>query len=113
MRAGLNIYAREPAAFNEASRRTGTRFARFAGAAVANMNAYQSARELATNLEAALPSRATIDQAQGILIERHKLTADRAFEVLVHASMASNRKLRDVADHLVSTGELIVPPRRK
>jgi GAF domain-containing protein len=111
--AGLNIYAREPAAFDEPSRRTAARFARFAGTAVANMYAYQSAREIADNLQVALQSRAVIDQAKGILIERHKLTADQAFQVLVHASMGVNQKLRDVAEHLVHTGELLTPPGRR
>jgi GAF domain-containing protein len=107
--AGMNVYAREPAAFDNASRAAATRFARFAGTAAANMHAYESARNMADNLQAALVSRATIDQAKGILIERHKLTPDQAFQVLVHASMGTNRKLRDVADHLVQTGELLTP----
>jgi len=111
--AGLNIYAREPAAFDEDSRRIGHRFARFAGIAVANMHAYESARERADHLQIALESRAVIDQAKGILIERYKLTSDEAFKMLAQASMAGNRKLRDVADHLVTTGELLVPPSRK
>src|SRR4051794_30700553 len=106
MGAALNIYAREPAAFTEDSRQAGRRFARFAGVAVANMYAYQNARELADNLQAALKSRALIDQAKGILMERFKLTADQAFKLLAQASMAANRKLRDIADHLVATGEL-------
>ncbi|MBB3674686.1 GAF and ANTAR domain-containing protein [Modestobacter versicolor] len=110
--AGLNIYAREAAAFDDDSRRIGHRFARFAGVAVANLNAYQSAREQADNLQVALESRAVIDQAKGILIERYKLTADEAFKLLAQASMASNQKLRLVADHLVTTGELIMPPSR-
>ncbi len=108
--AGLNIYAREPAAFDDASRAAAARFARFAGTAAANMHAYESARDMADNLQAALLSRAVIDQAKGILIERHKLTPDQAFQVLVHASMGTNRKLRDVAEHLVLTGELLTPP---
>jgi AmiR/NasT family two-component response regulator len=37
------------------------------------------ARNLAANLQAALNSRAVVDQAKGILMERHKLTADQAF----------------------------------
>jgi AmiR/NasT family two-component response regulator len=40
-------------------------------------------------------------------MERHKLTADQAFQLLAHASMHSNRKVRDIADHLVHTGELL------
>lgn len=109
MAAGLNIYAREAEAFDEDGRRKATEFARFAGIAVANMCAYRSARELADNLEKALQSRAVIDQAKGVLIERHKLTAEQAFQLLTQASMRTNRKLRDVADHLVHTGEFLGP----
>jgi AmiR/NasT family two-component response regulator len=72
----------------------------------------RNARNLAANLQAALNSRAVIDQAKGILMERHKLTADQAFKFLAQASMAANRKLRDIAGHLVVTGELLLPPRR-
>jgi GAF domain-containing protein len=112
MGAALNIYAREPAAFDDGDREVAQRFARFAGVAVANMHAYQSARELSDNLQAALENRAVIDQAKGILIERHKLTVDQAFEMLAQASMATNRKLRDIAEQLVRTGVLARPPRR-
>lgn len=111
MAASLNVYAHEPGAFDDDSRGAATEFARFAGVAVANMRAYQSARELADNLQTALESRAVIDQAKGILIERHHLTAEQAFQHLVQASSRSNRKLREVADRLVQTGELAAPPR--
>ena len=70
------------------------------------MHAYQSVRDRADNLQAALESRAVIDQAKGVLIERYKLTPDQAFQLLARASMNADRKLRDVADHLVHTGEL-------
>ena len=113
--AGLNVYSREPGAFDDATRSTATEFARFAGTAAANMHAYASARDLSDNLQAALESRATIDQAKGILMERHKLTPDQAFQLLAQASMATNTKLRDLADHLLATGELLAPrprPRR-
>jgi GAF domain-containing protein len=112
MGAALNIYGREAAAFDDESRSTGKKFARFAGVAMANMHAYQSAREVADNLQLAMESRAAIEQAKGILIERHKLTPDEAFKFLAQASMATNRKLRDIADHLVATGELVRPPHR-
>jgi len=108
----LNIYARTPEAFDEDARTAATRFGPYAAVAAGNLYAYQSARGLADNLQRALESRAVIDQAKGILMERHKLTADQAFQELVHASMHANRKVRDVADHLVMTGELpAVTPR--
>src|SRR4051794_8454461 len=102
----LNIYARRPQAFDEDSRRAATKFAPYAAVATGNLHAYQSARNLAANLQTALETRAVIDQAKGILMERHKLTADQAFQVLAQASMKTNRKLRVVAADLVHTGEL-------
>jgi len=102
----LNIYARTANAFDEASRSVATRFGPYAAVATGNLYAYQSARDMADNLQAALESRAVIDQAKGILIERYKLTADQAFQLLAQVSMKANRKLRDIADELVRTGEL-------
>jgi GAF domain-containing protein len=100
----LNIYAREPDAFDEDARAAATGFGPYAAIAVANMHAYESARSMADNLRVALETRAVIDQAKGILMERHKLTADQAFQVLSRVSMNSNRKVRDIADDLVHTG---------
>jgi GAF domain-containing protein len=102
----LNIYARKPNAFDEDSRAAAARFAPYAAVAVSNMRAYQEARDTADNLQVALESRAVIDQAKGILMERYKLTADQAFQLLAGASMQTNTKLRTVADQLVLTGEL-------
>jgi GAF domain-containing protein len=101
----LNIYARKPHAFGEDSRSVATRFAPYAAVAAANMYAYQDARDMAGNLQAALESRAVIDQAKGILMERYKLTADQAFQALARVSMLTNTKVRDIADKLVRTGE--------
>ena len=105
-KAALNIYNRAANAFGDEDRAAAIRFASYAGVAVSNMFAYQDARQLADNLQAALESRATIDQAKGILMERHRLTADQAFQMLAQASMQTNTKLRDVADELVRTGVL-------
>src|SRR3954447_2951179 len=91
------------------SRHAAQAFGPYAAVATGNMYAYQKARDMADNLETALESRAVIDQAKGILVERHKLTPDQAFQLLAQVSMNANRKLRDVADHLVHTGELPLP----
>ena len=106
----LNVYARQPAAFDDVSRGAGLSFASYAEVAAGNLHAFRSARDIADNLRIALESRGVIDQAKGILMERHKLTADRAFQLLAQASMASNIKVRQVAEQLVSTGELPSAP---
>ncbi|MGY1826241.1 MULTISPECIES: ANTAR domain-containing protein [unclassified Blastococcus] len=102
----LNVYARRPEAFDEASRAVATGFAPYAAVAAGTVQAYRRARETADNLQRALESRAVIEQAKGILIERHKLTPDQAFEALATVSMNTNIKVRDIAEHLVLTGEL-------
>ncbi|MCW2636455.1 MAG: Response regulator with antiterminator output domain [Blastococcus sp.] len=102
----LNVYARTAHAFDEESRALAGRFGPCAAVAVANMHAYEDARKMAGHLRAALESRAVIDQAKGILMERYKVTADQAFHLLTRSSMHSNQKLRVVADELVRTGRL-------
>lgn len=56
------------------------------------------------NLEQALTTRGEIGRAQGILIERHHLSADQAFDRLRVTSSYTNQKLRDIAADLVATG---------
>jgi hypothetical protein len=58
------------------------------------------ARE-AHQLREALTSRATIDQAKGILMARHGLTPDEAWERLVRLSNDTNVRVADVSRALV------------
>ena len=104
--AALNVYSPVADAFTDENRQAVGEFAAYAGAALINMDALQDALDLAANLQKAMQFRSVIEQAKGILIERHKLTADQAFRVLADASMRANRKLRDVAEDLVLTGAL-------
>ncbi|MEV5744906.1 ANTAR domain-containing protein [Microbispora rosea] len=57
-------------------------------------------------LRNAVAVRDLIGQAKGVLMERHKLTADQAFALLVRASQETNTKLADIAECLVDTGVL-------
>jgi GAF domain-containing protein len=104
--AALNLYAPVTQAFTDDDRRAVVEFAAYAGAALTNMDALQDARELAANLQTAMKSRSVIEQAKGILIERHRLSPDEAFRLLAETSMHTNRKVRDLAEQLVRTGEL-------
>jgi AmiR/NasT family two-component response regulator len=54
----------------------------------------------------ALVNRDVIGQAKGILMERFKITAAQAFEVLAKVSQDTNRKLYAVAEGLTRTGTL-------
>ena len=61
------------------------------------------------NLQGAFGRRATIEQAKGILMARHAITADQAFELLRNHSQAHGRKLVDVAEAIVESHLLLVP----
>jgi hypothetical protein len=101
----LNVYLPGAALDGEQTKNAIDRFATSAVVPVANAYLYRSAVDRAEQLRAALASRAVIDQAKGILMERFKLTADRAFDVLARVSMERNTKVRDLAQQVVATGE--------
>ena len=61
-------------------------------------------RELA-GLREAMNSRATIEQAKGIVMARERCNADEAFEILVKASQREHVKLRDLAQQLVMSAD--------
>jgi len=57
-------------------------------------------------LEAALATNRQIGAAVGIVMAQRRLTQTEAFQVLSRASQDRNRKLREVADDVVFTGEI-------
>jgi AmiR/NasT family two-component response regulator len=65
----------------------------------------------AEQMRAAVVNRDLIGQAKGILMERHRITANAAFALLAEASQHHNVKLVEVAARLVESGELIGRPR--
>ncbi|MFT7711112.1 ANTAR domain-containing protein [Clavibacter tessellarius] len=65
-----------------------------------------AAWDSADDLARGLASRSVIGQAQGILMERFSLDADRAFQVLRRYSQDGNVKLVEVARRVVETGVL-------
>jgi response regulator NasT len=65
-----------------------------------------AAWDSADDLARGLASRSVIGQAQGILMERFSLDADRAFQVLRRYSQDGNVKLVEVARRVIETGAL-------
>jgi AmiR/NasT family two-component response regulator len=51
-----------------------------------------------------------IEQAKGILMARHAIDADRAFEMLRDHSRHNGHKLVDVAQAIVDSHLLLLPP---
>ena len=103
----INFYARQPYVFTSADRALATLFAAQASVAAANAQQYadlQSERDkMARRLEEALRSRAVIDQAMGVIMERENLTPEEAFAMLRTASQQVNVKVRDIAAEIVES----------
>ncbi|MFG1610619.1 GAF and ANTAR domain-containing protein [Actinoplanes sp. NPDC049265] len=98
----LNLYGRRREAFDaDATTLAGT-FAGYAAVALANAHQFYSAVALARHLQAAMDSRAVIEQAKGIVMAQRRCAADEAFAFLTKVSQDNNRKLRDVAAALVA-----------
>ena len=94
----LNLYCPYPHGFDAEDRAEGLMFAAHAAVALASAQTEEQ-------LRSAIASRTILGQAQGILMERYKISAEKSFEVLRRVSQDSNVKVRDVAQHLVETGE--------
>ena len=60
-------------------------------------------------LRHALESRVVIEQAKGILAERHSLVPDQAFDLLRRGARSSGRRIHDLARDVVETSVTPVP----
>ena len=61
-------------------------------------------------LQGAFGRRASIEQAKGILMARHGIDADHAFDMLRDHSQHNGNKLVDVAEAIVNSHLLLLPP---
>jgi GAF domain-containing protein len=101
----LNLYAYYPRAFGVIDRARGLILASLAALALSTAQSHSDDERRAANLRAAVATREIIGQAIGILMERERIPADQAFDVLRRASQHLKLKLREVAQTLVDTGE--------
>lgn len=98
----MTLYAARRDAFDASAMERATLLGDHAAVAI------EAARNVdrADNLEVALVRSRTIGTAVGILVERHRLLPDQAFDVLRVASQNTNCKLADLAEQLIETGAL-------
>jgi response regulator NasT len=106
------LSARDPAYIHEAATR-----GVFAYIVDADAEELQSAIDITLqrfgeyhNLQGAFGRRALIEQAKGILMARHGINQDRAFEMLRSHSQRNGRKVVEVADAVVESHLLLLPP---
>jgi len=95
----LSFYGAQPDAFRDGAEPIARLLATVSAVALAD--SFQRDR-----VERALRNRDLIGQAKGILMSRHCLSADAAFEMLRAHSQRTNTKLVAVAERVVETGVL-------
>jgi GAF domain-containing protein len=106
----LNLYAATTGAFDETAREQASAFAGYASGAVALALRLARQAQISADLQAALASRAIIDQALGVIMGQQRCTAQDAFAVLRRASQQRNVKIQAIAAAIVE-GVSGQPPR--
>jgi response regulator NasT len=106
------LSARDPAYIHEAAKR-----GIFAYIVEADTDELRSAIDITLqrfteyhNLRGAFGRRSVIEQAKGILMARHAIDPDRAFEMLRDHSQHNGKRLVDVARAVVESHLLLLPP---
>jgi transcriptional regulator with GAF, ATPase, and Fis domain len=93
----LNLFRAQPGTLSEDDIRVGQALADVATIGIlAQRNLYQ-AELLTMQLQTALTSRVIIEQAKGVLAERHKVNIDTAFALLRDHARHHNLRLSDLA----------------
>lgn len=93
----LNLFCARAGALSEANARTGQALADVAAIGILAQRSIYQAELLTTQLQNALTSRVTIEQAKGVLAERLQITIDEAFELLRSHARSHNLPLSQLA----------------
>ena len=97
----MNLFRETPGSLDEASRRVGQALVDVATIGLLHERNFRHRETLAEQLQAALNSRVTIEQAKGVLAERLGVGMDEAFGLLRGYARSHNRRLSDLARALV------------
>lgn len=100
--AVLTLLSRDAGRFGEAEYDVVLLMTLHAGVVFENAALYYDTLALVSQLRTALRTRSLVGQAQGMLMRHCKYGPDQSFDALRRASQNHNRKLRDIAEQLVS-----------
>jgi GAF domain-containing protein len=103
--AVLTLLSREAEQFGESAYDVVLLLTLHAGIVFDNATLYHDNLELVRQLRTALRTRSLVGRAQGMLMRHFGYDSDEAFTALRRVSQNTNRKLRDLADELVSAHE--------
>jgi transcriptional regulator with GAF, ATPase, and Fis domain len=101
----LNLFRVAPGPFDHADMRVGQALADVATISLLQERTLRRSETLNEQLQVALNSRVTIEQAKGKLAERLQLDIDQAFNVLRSCARARNRRLSDLARAFIDGSE--------
>jgi GAF domain-containing protein len=97
----LTLHRQDPGALAEQAAQVAQALADFTAIGVTGARSAHRDRTLAEQLQSALTSRITIEQAKGMLAERHGVSVTEAFDPLRQYARRTNRPLREVAHQVV------------
>ncbi len=97
----LNVFGAHPGALTDDQAMVSRAMADIATIGILQQRAIHQAQVTVEQLEIALTSRITLEQAKGVLAEREGLAIDESFERLRIYARSSNSRLSDVARALI------------
>lgn len=75
--------------------------------AMARYNEFKSLKTEVDDLKDAIETRKLVERAKGILMKRCNISEDEAFKLLQAHSQRENKKMREIADNIISASKLI------
>lgn len=103
----LNLFGAKPGLLDEDTIRLGQALADVATIGLLQARTIRHREVLAEQLQTALNSRIIIEQAKGVLAERHQLDMAQSFSLLRDTARNSNRRLSELA-RLVADGSEVL-----
>jgi len=97
----LNLFHTKPGALDADTVRLGQALADIATIGLLRARAIRQRETLAEQLQTALNSRVIIEQAKGVIAERHHLDMDASFTALRTTARTTNRRLSELAHAVV------------
>jgi GAF domain-containing protein len=104
----LNVYAVRPHEWDPSEQEAILAYARMAGAVLGTAVHAEVKDTVAKQLQRALEHRVLIEQAKGILMERHGIDARTAFERLRRHARSRQERLTDLARRMID--DVSLPP---
>jgi len=103
----LNLFGERTGALSTETVRLGQALADVATIGLLQARAIAQRDVLAEQLQAALNSRVVIEQAKGVVAERHGMDMETSFDLLRTAARSANRRLSELARAVVDGSERV------